>query len=206
MFKVWGERAARRHVLHPDFGLLGRHADVDRDEQIAAVFGKLRADDGIRAVSLAEDFAILRGGLAHGVVEDAAAGGAAGRDSAARIEKSALVLLDGHAEIAGAGQAVGEQLARFQVEDAVLFLVLAAVADAVGEQLPVAPNAHEEHGGGFVLADIRGVDQHFVLAVEARAYADGATVFIRQAAAEEVAAMAFGGEAVSEEHTSELQS
>jgi hypothetical protein len=32
------------------------------------------------------------------------------------------------------------------------------VADAVGEQLPVARDAGEEDGGGFVFADIGGVD------------------------------------------------
>ena len=127
-------RTSRLHVLDPDLDFLGRHADIDGDQQIAAVFGKLRADDRIRTVSLAEDFAILRGRLAHGVVKDAGAR----RRRVARIEEAAVVLFDGHTEIARAGQAVGEQLARFQVQDAILLLVFAAVADAIGEQLSVA--------------------------------------------------------------------
>ncbi len=69
-------------------------------------------------------------GLAHNVIEDAAA--LVGRVT--RVEESAVVFFDGHAEVARAGQTVGEQLARFQVENAILGFILAAVADAVSQQ------------------------------------------------------------------------
>src|SRR5579872_4882851 len=168
-------------VLVKDFGFVGGGSVKHVDEQVAAVLGHAPIGDVGRPIVLAENFDVLsriatqlvkahvRRILAH-----------------QRVIKAALVGQKRNREIASTGQYVRQRFACIHVKQVNFGFILAAMANAIGEQAAILAHAADIDTHGVISAHRLGINQDLVIAGQALSHVNHIKILIGAPLTEEI--------------------